>query len=280
MSALKVDRLQHLADRLLRLQAMTGMAEGIFRQSLAVYARRHRTPSNGLPPDTAEGLMPPSGVRSGNVRAIAGPTVHRAVLRDRPIAQPVCRAADQLAPRTAVANAAYGPASRKVSLMVAPAVRLANRIAIRSGLASSKVVSRPFLPLSASVRDPILTRSSSAVHRAYAATDWTGRRHSGGGSTLYAALEARSGLEIRTVPFAPRASVEHAANTRRMPAAAAELPGDSRGDERLSAHEMPSLPAADRGGPELGRWMMDYLERQLSRPRLGMTGVDPRISPL
>lgn len=280
MSALNADGLQHLADRLLRLRAMTGMAEGIFRQSLAVYARRHRRASNGLPPDTAEGLTLPSGVRFKTVRAIAGPTVHRAVLRDRPVAQPVRRATDQLAPRTAVANAAYGPATRKASLMVAPAVGLANRIATRSGLAASKVVSYPFLPPSASVRDPILTRSSSAVHRAYPAADWSGRRNSGGGCTPYAALEARSGLEIRRVPFAPRAPVEHAADTRRMPGAAAELPGDSRGKERLSAHEMPPLPAADRGDPELGRWMMDYLERQLSRPRLGMTGVDPRISPL
>lgn len=36
-------------------------------------------------------------------------------------------------------------------------------------------------------------------------------------------------------------------------------------------------PYPDRS--ELARWMTDYLERQILRPRLGMTGVDPRMTP-
>jgi hypothetical protein len=33
-------------------------------------------------------------------------------------------------------------------------------------------------------------------------------------------------------------------------------------------------------GAQLGRWIMNRLARQASRPAAGTTGIDPRISPI
>jgi hypothetical protein len=57
-------------------------------------------------------------------------------------------------------------------------------------------------------------------------------------------------------------------------------PRHSVTDRRLAEAELPvslNLDAFEER-EAMGRWIVNYLERQVSRPKGGLTGIDPRVS--
>lgn len=98
--------------------------------------------------------------------------------------------------------------------------------------------------------------------------------------SLMALPATRSGTEGRRLSLAPR-SIARTATPQQVPTDTSPQ-GEAwhRGPAWAERGADPATGAGDytdRG--ELGRWMVDYLEHQLLRPQLGMTGVDPRITP-
>lgn len=280
MNALKNDRLHLLAERLLRLQVMTGMGEGTSRQCLAIHARRYRRAWQGLVPDETEARTPRSGLQPGSARATAAPAAHAAFLGQGSIARMLRRPPARQPARLAAVTPGYGGTRRTASLTVAPGMKFASRIAAGSDLAPSRVTSRPLSIQTHSVRTGISALASLAIGSIPVPSCWTGTRTSANGPEVRRPQRPVPRFEIRAAPLAPRASAEPATEDRPTSGAPGGLGREPGNAGRPFSYEVPASPDVARSDNDLGRWMMDYLERQLSRPQLGMTGVDPRVSPL
>jgi hypothetical protein len=87
-----------------------------------------------------------------------------------------------------------------------------------------------------------------------------------------------------TPPASPFASVAPAVSQQAEMAGAQAVVDEAQHPPAMSRQTLETAAEPRQGllildGSQLGRWIMDRIARQVSRPLAGMTGIDPRISP-
>lgn len=278
MKQASVTSLQRLTESLAHPQALADLAQSAFRHSLVVIARpAHRR--NGMKLEKATSPIGISylGFLAGQVsyripsamkgmrycRAIK--THHVEAIRTRfpqTLVNPRPSLVGKWSDHASAAQHGAGTSWPRIS-------RLSPLLTLRSSAISPMWVgrrpSRSARPQS--VGQPPYRRPPPSIR---ASTDTLNPRH---------LRMMRSRTEIRTASFVPTA-----ASSQPSPSYSAGTAMEDIRDEpsRQNEQALGTPPAMEGhfGGADLGHWMMDYLERQLLRLPVGMTGVDPRVTPL
>ena len=274
---LSAGALRNLADRVLGARLMAQRAAGAFRQSVARYR-----------PYAARSRTAVGNDRPGHQPHLAGPLPHAS--GERPVSNSL-RATNRPHARLARANpSGFALKSRQ------SASAIASGVFGRTGpstMVPEASLQRIVIRLYGS-----FARAGAAVRQATPSENREGTRRSS-----RTEVTERGSITPSRVPVWPSVRTLRFSTGRdhtgecwiqsfapiSVPVPMRELRPDTRAfrdQGQRPADEMSggSVEGSGRADPyldryELGRWMTDYLERQMLRPKLGMTDVDPRVTP-
>jgi len=273
-----IELLQRMTEILLQVRALSSIGNSAFRRSFVVYSRRVRRRGNKLLPD--EPARPAALSCSVHTEALTGyrlPSPAAGLPRDEIAA--VFRGRDRANPLRMNSGASYSLTTRRSDWVGARRSVITKGSAGEPGPTPVALQFPPTWSVAEHSRN-LLAPSNRLAGRAHAKL----LPHAAGDS-----LRAERPMhlrptsswgEARTVSFAPMASLVPPAGVDLPMRPAVKTRDEQCHENDRERNSAPALIGESFDGGALGQWMVDYLEHQLLRPRFGMTGVDPRVTPL